>query len=196
MERFFLKYLLIFFSIFLLGTIQTEAQRIKKVKVNQRIVAYDEKGKVIDSLSRNIKNQSEAGKFLDKVQVDLREVELQMEKYKNMPEDDAKKEELEKERDELVEKNQQLIKQLQDDKKTLVKDYYIVIESLKDKQTAKVALRKWKSKGVANPFMFNNKIRKWFYICAGIRKTYRQAIQLQFDLQKRGIESWIYYWAE
>jgi len=172
------------------------AQQLKKIRVRHRIVAYDAHGKVIDSLTKNLKNQSQTSRYLDQVQVQMRQIELNIKKLRTEPgkEDEVKK--TEEEKDKLLQESMKLIKQIQEDKKNLVTEYYIIVESFKDKKNAKNALNVWIGKGLTNAFIFHNKHRKWYYICVGMRRDYKNTIRLQFDLQKKGIDSWVYYWAE
>jgi hypothetical protein len=172
------------------------AQQIQRVRVRHKIVAYDAHGKVIDSLTKNLKNQSQTSRYLDQVQVNMRQIELDLKKLRTEQgkEDEVKKSEAEKQQ--LLEESMKLIKQIQEDKKSLVTEYYIIVESFKNKKNAKKALNDWIGKGFPNAFLFHNKHRKWFYICVGMRRDYKNTIRLQFDLQKKGFDSWVYYWSE
>jgi hypothetical protein len=183
-------------SIMCFGVQNTSAQSMKKVRVKHKIVAYDAHGKVIDSLTKNLRNQSQTSGYLDQVQVDLRQIELSNRQLANNPGKEKEIKENEVEKQKLLDESMKLIKQIQENKKSLVTEYYIIIESFKDKKNAKNSLNAWIGKGITNSFLFHNKYRKWFYICAGMRRDYKNAVRLQFELQKKGIDSWIYYWSE
>jgi hypothetical protein len=172
------------------------AQKMKKVRVKQKLVAYDQNGKVIDSLTRSLKNQSQASKFLDQLQVDMRQIELTLKTLREDPNDTAAIHRTEKEKEKLLNESMNLIRQIQDDKSALVKEYYIVIESFKSKKNAFAAVKAWQTKGAPNAFVFCNKHRKWYYVCATMQRSYKKAILSQFSLQQKGIDSWIYYWME
>jgi hypothetical protein len=172
------------------------AQQLRKVRVKGKIIAYDAHGKKIDSLTKNLKNQSSASQHLDQIQVDMRQIELALKEYRTEPGKEAEVQKSEKEKEDLLNESMKLIKQIQEDKKAIVTEYYIIIESFKNKKNAKNALKTWIGQGQTHTFLFHNKYRKWYYICAGMRRDYKNAIRLQFDLQKKGIESWIYYWSE
>jgi hypothetical protein len=174
----------------------TYGQKLKKVRVKQKIVAYDANGKVIDSLTRSLKNQSQTSKFLDQLQVDMRQIELSLKTLREDPNDSLSIHRTEKEKEKLLNESMNLIRQIQDDKSSLVKEYYIVVEAFKDKKNAFAAVKNWQSKGLLNAFVFSNKHRKWFYICSTMQRSYKKAILSQFSLQQKGIESWIYYWVE
>lgn len=183
-------------GIMILGFQDVSAQQLKKVRVRQKIVAYDAHGKKIDSLTKKLKNQSQTSQFLDQVQVDMRQIELSLKQLRTEPGKEAEIQKTEKEKEQLLNESMKLIKQIQEDKKALVTEYYIIVESFKNKKNAKKSLKTWIGQGQTHAFIFNNKHRKWYYICAGMRRDYKNAIRLQFDLQKKGIESWIYYWSE
>lgn len=169
-----------------------DAQNLKKVKAKQKIIAYDIEGNVIDSLTKDLKKQSEPSQYLDKIQVELREIELELQKAG----DDSKKTAESQERKEkLLAEKIETIKKIQESKELLVKEYYIIIESFRSRKNAKNALIAWHNKGY-KVFLFYNKHRKWYYICAGVYRSYNQAIKAQYELQKDGISNWIYYWAE
>jgi len=183
-------------GIMIIGFQDVTAQQLKTVRVKKKIVAYDAHGKKIDSLTKNLKNQSQTSQFLDQVQVDMRQIELTLKQLRTEPGKEEEIQKTEKEKEQLLNESMQLIKQIQEDKKALVTEYYIIIESFRNKKNAKNAMKTWIGQGQTNAFMFNNKYRKWYYICAGMRRDYKNAIRLQFDLQKKGIDSWIYYWSE
>jgi hypothetical protein len=187
---------LLLVGIIICGFQEVSAQQLKKVRVKHKIIAYDAHGKKIDSLSKNLKNQSQTSQYLDQVQVDMRQIELSLKQLRTEPGKEEEIQKTEKEKEQLLNESMKLIKQIQEDKKSLVTEYYIIIESFKDKKNAKNALNTWIGKGLTNSFLFHNKYRKWYYICAGMRRDYKNAIRLQFDLQKKGIDSWIYYWSE
>lgn len=167
------------------------AQRVKKVWAQKKIVAYDLNGNKIDSLSKNLKNQNARSKYLDQIQVDLHKVELQMQKATA----EGDKETLNKEKEDLLMKRINLIEEIKDDKETLVKEYFIVAGAYKKKKNALAAMEDWKSKGYT-PFRFYNKYRKWHYVCLSMHRSYRKANLKQWKLKQEGIDSWIYYWAE
>lgn len=182
--------------IMIFGYQTVSAQQLRKVRVKQKIVAYDAHGKKIDSLSKNLKNQSSSSQYLDQLQVDLRNIELSLKKLRTEPGKEEEIQKTEKEKEKFLNESFKIIKQIQEDKKSMVTEYYIIVESFKNKKNAKNAMTTWIGKGLTNSFLFHNKYRKWFYICAGMRRDYKNAIRLQFDLQKQGIDSWLYYWSE
>lgn len=183
-------------GIFVFAFQDVTAQQLKTVRVKGKIIAYDAHGKKIDSLSKNLKNQSSASQHLDQIQVDMRQIELELKQLRTESGKESEVQKTEQEKQEMLNESMKLIKQIQEDKKALVTEYYIIIESFKNKKNAKAALKTWIGQGQSHAFIFHNKHRKWYYICAGMRRDYKNAIRLQFDLQKKGIESWIYYWSE
>lgn len=179
-------------AIICMGQMKVTGQNLKKVKAREKIIAYDIEGQVIDSLTKDLRKQSEPSRYLDQIQVELREIELELQQAG----DDSKKTKESQERKEklLVEKLE-TIQKIQESKELLVKEYYIIIESFKNRKNAKNALIAWHNKGI-KVFLFYNKHRKWYYVCAGVYRSYNQAIKAQYELQKDGIPNWIYYWAE
>jgi len=167
-------------------------QQLRKVKAKQKIIAYDIEGQVIDSLTKDLKKQAEPSRILDQIQVELRKIELELQAAGD---DSRKTEESQKRKEELLAQRIKTIQEIQESKENLVKEYYIIIESFRNRKNAKNALISWHNKGY-KVFLFYNKHRKWFYICAGMQRSYSKAIKAQFELQKDGIDSWIYYWAE
>jgi hypothetical protein len=188
--------ILILIAVVLFAFQDASAQQLKKVRVRHKIVAYDAHGKVIDSLTKNLKNQSQTSRYLDQVQVDMRQIELNIKKLRSEPGKEEEVKKTEQEKDKLLQESMVLIKQIQEDKKSLVTEYFIIVESFKNKKNAKAALNAWIGKGLTNSFIFHNKHRKLYYICAGMRRDYKNTIRFQFDLQKKGIDSWVYYWSE
>jgi|GEM_PF-1966812 len=177
---------------FLITCFDSIGQDLRKVKAKQKIIAYDIEGQVIDSLTKDLKKQAEPSRMLDQIQVELRLIELELQQAG----DDSKKTvESQKRKEELLAQRLEAIQQIQEGKTNLVKEYYIIIESFKKKKNAKNALISWHNKGY-KVFLFYNKHRGWYYICAGMYRSYSKAIKAQFELQKDGISSWIYYWAE
>ena len=188
---------IVFLAVIMIFAFQdASAQQLKRVRIRHKIVAYDAHGKVIDSLTKNLKNQSQTSRYLDQVQVDMRQIELNIKKLRTEPGKEEEVKKTEEEKQKLLEESMKLIKQIQEDKKSLVTEYYIIVESFKNKKNAKKALNEWIGKGFPNAFLFHNKHRKWFYICIGMRRDYKNTIRLQFDLQKKGFDSWVYYWSE
>lgn len=188
-------------SVLLMGILifmfqDVSAQQLKTVRVRHKIVAYDAHGKKIDSLTKNLKNQSQSSQYLDQLQVDMRTIELTLKKIRTEPGKEEEVKSTEEQKDRILNESMKIIKKIQDDKKSLVTEYYIIVESFKNKKNAKNALNTWIGKGQTSAFLFNNKHRKWYYICVGMRRDYKNTIRLQFDLQKKGIDSWVYYWSE
>ena len=176
----------------LLSVQNSYGQRLKKVRASKKIVAYDVYGNVIDSLTKDLKNQADASRYLDQIQVELRKIELELQRAG----DDSKKTaSSQKRKEELLAEKLDLIKQIQENKTNRAKEYYIVIESFKSKGNAKNALEAWHNKGYT-AFLFQNKVRKWYYICGSVQRSYTNAIRKQYQFQKEGVDSWIYYWAE
>jgi len=176
----------------LLIPLENIAQELRKVRARQKIVAYDIQGNVIDSLTKDLKKQANISEKLDELQVELREIEIAL---RDIGDDSKKTEEMIKKKDLLLAENFEAIKQIQAEKSDLVKEYYVIIESFKKKKNAKNAMLNWHNKGY-KVFLFENKLRGWYYICASVQRSYERAVKKQFELQKEGIESWIYYWAE
>ncbi|MBL6962187.1 MAG: hypothetical protein ISR55_00020 [Bacteroidetes bacterium] len=167
-------------------------QRLKKVRASKKIVAYDVDGNVIDSLTKDLKNQAAVSRYLDQIQVDLHEIEKELQRAG----DDSKKTEASQQRKEaLLAEKLETIQQIQINKENLVREYYIIVEAFKGKRNAKNSMIAWHNKGF-KVFLFRNKVRKWYYVCASVQKSYSNTIRKQFELQKEGIDSWIYYWAE
>jgi len=178
--------------LFLFAGQQLYAQQLKKVKAKQKIIAYDIEGNVIDSLTKDLKKQAEPSRVLDQIQVELRRIELELQAAG----DDSKKTvESQQRKENLLAQRLEAIQQIQEGKTNLVKEYYIIVESFKKKKNAKNALISWHNKGY-KVFLFYNKHRGWYYICAGMYRSYNKVVKAQFELQKDGISSWVYYWAE
>lgn len=172
------------------------AQKHKKVRVKNKIVAYDYENNEIDSLTKDLKNQAKSSKYLDEVQVKLRQIELTLQSLKEDPENEKKQKKMEAKKLRLLDSKMSVIEDIQNEKSTLVKEYYIIIESFKDPDNAMAAIRSWRKKGYENTFIFYNTYRGWYYIAAKRCHTYSEAIKYQFELQKQKIPNWIYYWAE
>lgn len=189
--------ILLIICLFMISDIQPSfGQKLKKVRVKHKIVAYDYENNEIDSLSKNIKNQAKSSKYLDEIQVELRKIELTLISIKEDPNKEKTREKMESKKLKLLDKKRDVIKEIQNEKSALVKEYYIIIESFKQPDNALAALRSWRKKGYVNTFIFNNNYRGWYYIAAKRCLTYGEAIKYQFELQNQKIPNWIYYWAE
>jgi hypothetical protein len=170
----------------------TFGQRLQKVRASKKIVAYDINGNVIDSLTKDLSNQAGVSKYLDQIQVELHSIEKEL---KRAGDDSKKTEASQKRKEELLAEKLETIQQIQANKGNLAKEFYIVVESFRGKKNAKNAMVSWHNKGY-DVFLFRNKVRKWYYICASVQRSYPNTIRKQYAMQKEGIESWIYYWAE
>jgi vacuolar-type H+-ATPase subunit I/STV1 len=188
----YLKFTSIFLLLVLVLASSGYGQRLKKVRASKKIVAYDINGNVIDSLTKDLSKQAGISKYLDQIQVELHEIEKDL---KRAGDDSKKTEASQKKKEELLTEKLETIQQIQKNKDNLVTEYYIVIEAFRSKKNAKNAMVSWHNKG-QKVFLFRNKVRKWYYICASVQRSYTNTIRKQYALQKQGVESWIYYWAE
>ncbi len=184
----YLLFLLVSFSFIITNA---QAQKIRKVWAQKKIIAYDADGNKIDSLTKDLHNQNKRSEYLDQLQVDLHKVEVQMKKANT----NVARGELNKQREDILMKRIALIEEIKDDKESLVKEYYIVAGAFKKKKNAKNAVNEFREKGF-KPFVFYNKYRKWYYVCISYHRSYRKANLKQWNLKKDGIDSWIYYWAQ
>lgn len=185
------KIVLISILLFAFSFQDANAQRLRKVWASKKVVAYDADGNKIDSLTKDLRTQGKRSRYLDQIQVDLHQIELAQKKAEGKGE----KAELNKKRQELLDKRIALIQEIKNDKELLVTEYYLVAGSFKKKKNAKKALAEWDAKGY-KPFMFKNKYRKWYYVCLSVHRSYRKVNLKQWNLQKEGIDTWIYYWSQ
>ena len=192
MKKIKIACLLIIFTCLMITPFESMGQELRKVRAKKRIVAYDIQGKVIDSLSKDLSKQADISQKLDRLQVELRQIELEL---KDAGADSKNMEEAQKKKEDLLSERLESIKQIQADKDDLVKEYYVIIESFKKRSNARKALQSWHNKGY-KVFLFENKLRKWYYICVSVQRSYERAVKKQFELKKDGVDSWIYYWAE
>ncbi len=187
----FLKIFLILSIIFGSFTQYAQAQKLRKVWASKKIIAYDSEGNKIDSLTKDLRTQNKRSKYLDQIQVDLRQIEIDMKRSKSKEE----KIKLQNKKKELLDKRIEIIQAIKEDKNSLVKEYYLVAGSFRKKKNAKNAVDELVKDGYI-PFIFHNKYRKWYYVCLSYHRSYRRVNLKQFNLRKKGVDTWIYYWAE
>jgi hypothetical protein len=192
--RYFRIFILFFVLVFYTGS-TCFAQRHVKVREKKKIVAYDHKGKEIDSLAKDLTKGPNMR--LDQLQVDIRELELLLQEIELGMEKNPANTKLAKKKEKVIEKKQKTIVQLDEIKHELAEEYYLIIEATRDPEEAHNALDKWRGQGFDHAFIFHNHYRGWYYICENVYSDKATLFnEGELKLKRMGIPYWIYYWAD